>query len=278
MKKIWLALILIACVFSLDTTSVAGSQTRSASKTITTRSKKQGNSYSRNFYRSLSKRRSNNRADYPHLTDKEFANFRAVVTTGIGKGKLYRSSSPINPWGNRNIIADNAARAAGIRTFVNLADTEKRLVGYKGFQDSYYSIQSILRLNLNWKYQSEKFKTKLAKGISLMAHSQPPFLIHCDAGKDRAGFVCAILECLMGASVEEVTADYLVSFYNYFGTKPGTKDYNFIANNEIRASLALAFGVKNINGINLSAAAERYLLRIGVPNNDIAALRRKLGP
>ena len=81
----------------------------------------------------------------------------------------------------------------------------------------------------------------------------------------------------MGASAEEITADYLVSFYNYFGIRPHTKEYSFVANNEIRASLATAFGVKDISKANLSAAAERYLLRIGVPVSDIAELRRKLG-
>ena len=194
----------------------------------------------------------------------------------MGKGKLYRSSSPVNPWGNRNLIADNAARTAGIKTFVNLADTEKKLKGYKGFKDSYYSSQKILLFNLNWKYQSEEFRRKLAKGISLMAQSQPPFLVHCDMGKDRAGFVCAILECLMGASVEEVTADYLVSFYNYFDIKPNTDEYRLVANNEIRPFLARAFGVKDISNVNLSAAAERYLLNISVSASDISALRRKL--
>lgn len=229
------------------------------------------------FYRDLSKRRSKAREDYPHLTDEEFANFRPVTTTGMGRGKLYRSSSPVNPWGGRNIIADNASRSAGIATFVNLADTEKKLKAYKGFQESYYGTREIIKLNLSWKFQSEDFRRRLARGITLMARGQPPFLIHCDAGKDRAGFVCAILECLMGASLEEVTADYLLSFYNYFGVEPHTEEYEFIANNEIRSSLAAAFEVRDISKADLAASAERYLLNIGVPAGDVAALRRKLG-
>ena len=110
-----------------------------------------------------------------------------------------------------------------------------------------------------------------------MAHSQPPFLVHCSLGKDRAGFVCAVLEALMGADAGEITADYLVSFYNYFGIRPHTKEYDLVADNEIRSSLAAAFGVRDISKANLPAAAESYLLRIGVPAADIEALRRKLG-
>ena len=32
--------------------------------------------------------RTNNREDYPELSDEEFANFREITTTGMGKGKL----------------------------------------------------------------------------------------------------------------------------------------------------------------------------------------------
>ena len=45
--------------------------------------------------RQLDQRRSNVRADYPALTDAEYANFRAVEFGGIGVGTLYRSSSPV---------------------------------------------------------------------------------------------------------------------------------------------------------------------------------------
>lgn len=54
---------------------------------------------------------------YPDLSDEQFANFRAITTTGIGAGKLYRSSSPVNPETNRNLIADRAV-SAGITKLV----------------------------------------------------------------------------------------------------------------------------------------------------------------
>jgi protein-tyrosine phosphatase len=38
-----------------------------------------------------------------------------------------------------------------------------------------------------------------------------PLLIHCTGGKDRTGFVSAILQLLAGVSREEVMADFLVS-------------------------------------------------------------------
>ena len=56
--------------------------------------------------------RTNNREDYAHLDDAEFANARWVLTTGMGLGRLFRSSSPINPELGRNTYADAAIKEA----------------------------------------------------------------------------------------------------------------------------------------------------------------------
>ena len=237
-------------------------------------------SYGKSFYRSLSGRLHRERTAYPSLTDEEFANFRMVKVSGIGTGKLYRSSSPVSTWGNRNVIADKAAERAGVKTFINLADSDSSVREHKGFAGSYYSAQRIITLNLGMKYQSKAFRESLARGIKLMARSDAPFLIHCSLGKDRAGFVCALIECLMGAGLDEVVSDYLVSFYNYFGIMPGSEEYSFVAENEITAFLAQAFGVKSddMRSINLADASERYFLGIGVNADEIEALRGKLKP
>lgn len=42
-----------------------------------------------------------------------------------------------------------------------------------------------------------------------------PLLIHCEAGKDRTGFVCAVLLLSLGASKEAAFADYLLSAQRY---------------------------------------------------------------
>lgn len=231
----------------------------------------------KNFYRSLSSRLSKDRNDYAYLNDEEFANFRAVTTTGIKAGKLFRSSSPVKPWGNRNKIADNAAEKSGIKTFINLADNYKNLNGYKDFSETYYSTQKIICLNLNLKFKSPNFEAGVARAVNFMANNSAPYLIHCDLGKDRCGIVCAVIESLMGASSDEIVKDYMISFYNYFGIKPGEGEYEFVADNEIRPFLASIFGVKTIENINLSEAAAIYLLKIGVSSEDIEALKLKLG-
>lgn len=221
--------------------------------------------------------RSENREDYPDLSDEEFANFRAVTTTGVGAGKLYRASSPVNPEISRNLIADQAAAAAGVKTFINLADNEEVMRGYEGFDASYYSTQAVIPLNLGVDFMAEEFRAGLAEGLRFIAAKEAPYLVHCNEGKDRAGFVSAVLECLMGASADEVIADYMVTFYNYYGVQPGTEQYDIIAGSNICKSLAAAFDIADIREADLQAEAEAYLLEIGLSADEIAQIRTNLG-
>ena len=71
--------------------------------------------------------------NYPTLSIEEFANFREIRTTGMGKNKLYRSSSPIDPCLGRNLKADSLAKEAGVATFINLADTENSGKSFRDF-------------------------------------------------------------------------------------------------------------------------------------------------
>lgn len=234
-------------------------------------------SFGKTLYRSLSARLSKNRSDYPGISDSEFANFRMVSATGIMPGKLYRSSSPISTWGNRNEIADRLAQSADIMTFINLADTNEGMKSHKGYPGSWYSTRKVIGLNLGMKYSSTKFRNSLARGIRFMAVNEPPYLIHCSLGKDRAGFVCAVIECLMGATWPEVERDYMTSFRNYFGIVHATREYDFILKNEIRRFIAENFGIENPERDNLQYYAEKYLRGIGVSSGDIESLRQKLG-
>ena len=221
--------------------------------------------------------RSEKREDYPDLTDEQFANFRVIATTGVGAGKLYRSSSPVNPEIGRSAYADKAAEQAGVKTFINLADSLETMQGYEGFAESYYSKQAVIPLNLGVDFAADDFRAGLASGIRFIAENEAPFLVHCNEGKDRAGFVSAVLECLMGATLDEVKADYMVTFFNYYGVQPGTDQYDLIVSANIVKSLCTAFGLDTLEDADLAAAAEAYLLGIGVTADEIAQVRAKLG-
>ena len=221
--------------------------------------------------------RSEIREDYPDLTDEQYANFRNVATTGMGAYVLYRSSSPVNPEINRSSEADAAVNAAGIRTVMNLADNEETMKGYEGYNESYYSHLDVVALNLGVDFTADDFRSGLAEGFRFLATHEGPYLIHCTEGKDRAGFTSAILECLMGATAEEVTADYMVTYANYYGVQPGTEQYDAIVRSNIAKSLATAFDVESIYDADLATEADAYLLEIGMTREEVDALKTNLG-
>jgi protein-tyrosine phosphatase len=51
----------------------------------------------------------------------------------------------------------------------------------------------------------------LGKICQRIAEGALPLLIHCTAGKDRTGFLCAVLQTLLGVTYEAVISDYLAS-------------------------------------------------------------------
>ena len=221
--------------------------------------------------------RSEAREDYPDLTDEQYANFRNVATTGMGAYALYRSSSPVNPLINRNREADAAVNAAGICTIMNMADSDETMKGYPDYAETYYSALDVIALNLGMDFADDDFRAGLAEGFRFLAGHEGPFLIHCNEGKDRTGFAVAVLECLMGASAEEVVSDYMVTFANFYGVQPGTEKYDAIVNSNIASSLAAAFGVESIYDADLAAEADDYLLEIGMAREEIDALKANLG-
>ncbi|MDO4492818.1 MAG: tyrosine-protein phosphatase [Clostridia bacterium] len=221
--------------------------------------------------------RTNERADYAELSDEAFANFRAVTTPGMGAGKLYRSSSPINPELGRNAYACKAMEQADVKTIVNLADTAAGAAEYEGFAESYYAKQNAEYLCLGVDFFEPSFRTGLADGLRFMIANPGPYLVHCNEGKDRAGFVSALLECLMGAPAEAVVADYMTTYANYYGVEPGTEKYDVIAESNIVKTLSTAFRTDDLANCDLAAAAEAYLAEIGLSAEETAALKANLG-
>ena len=219
--------------------------------------------------------RTNERADYSHLSDEAFANFRSINTTGMGENKLYRSSSPINPDLGRSTYADNAAEAAGIMTVVNLADNSNT---YEGAESSYYSTCRVVYVNLGMDFLSESTLKGLAEGMRFIINHDGPYLIHCNEGKDRAGFVSALLECLMGATLDEVIDDYMVTYYNYYGVEDGGEKYDAIVKNNLIKALNTTYKVDDVYKADLAAEAEAFLTEdAGLTADEVAALKARLG-
>ena len=222
--------------------------------------------------------RTNNREDYADLSDEEYANFRAVETDGMGTDTLFRSSSPINPALNRNEEADEALLNSLVRTVMNMADSEETLKKYADYNLTNYSSCDIIALNMSIDFSSGDFQQKLAEGFRFLASHDGPYLIHCVEGKDRTGFAVGVLECLMGATADEVVQDYMLTYTNFYGIEPGTEQYDQIAAGNIEATLSRAFDIQSIreDGTDLSACAEKWLEDIGMSREEITALKENL--
>ncbi len=216
--------------------------------------------------------RTNERQDYAHLTDEEFANFRPVPSTDL----LYRSSSPIDPELGRSAYAAAAMEAAGIKTILNLADSADEAAAYPDFEGSYYSGQNVIYLSLGVDTQAVDFQSGLANGLRFMAANEGPYLVHCSEGKDRAGFVSALLECFMGADVYQVIYDYMATYINYYGVEPGADNYYVISESNIVKFLQQSFDVTDLFSADLKAEATEYMQAIGLTDSEIAQLAKNL--
>ena len=216
------------------------------------------------------------RSDFSNLSDAEFANFRVVGTTGMGKDVLYRGATPIDPKHKRNTYADAALKDAGVKTIMNLSNTEEEAVAFPGYADTYYASVSHLALGMGYDFESADFREKLARGLRYLASNDGPYYVHCLEGKDRTGFVVALLECLMGASYDEMIADYMTTFTNYYGIRPDDPRYDYNAQHGIVLSLKRSFGVDDLKSTDLAAKTEEYLKGIGLTQDEVTAIKAKL--
>ena len=130
-------------------------------------------------------------------------------------------------------------------------------------------------------FTADDFKSGLADGLRFFAENEGPYLVHCTEGKDRAGFTSALLECLMGATEEEVVADYMVSYANYYGVtkESDSEKYELIVSNNIANMLRTIAGLEkgaSLEGADLQAGAKTYLTSHGMTSEQVAALRANL--
>ena len=119
-----------------------------------------------------------------------------------------------------------------------------------------------------------------------MIEHESPYLVHCTYGMDRTGFTIAVLEALMGASAEEIQADYAKTFSNYFTVVDGKQ----VALNNQQIDFFKAVILRNLKAvyhaegidvpdtepIDWAAATEKYLGKLGMTPEEISALKEQL--
>ena len=227
--------------------------------------------------------RTNDRNDYS--SDAVFANFRGIKGGNLGSGALYRSSSPVNNEIGRAKYADELAEENKINTVMNLADSSDAVEGYfkeEGFASPYYKSLyergQVIALNMGVSFKTREFQAALVEGLTFLSNNEGPYLVHCNEGKDRAGFTSALLSALMGLSYDEIAADYMTSYENYYHVEKGTEQYEAVKRSNIDSMLSFIAGVEadNLSSVDLSAKAEEFLLAIGMEKANIDTLKSKL--
>ena len=227
--------------------------------------------------------RTNDRNDYS--SDAVFANFRGIKGGNLGSGALYRSSSPVNNEIGRAMYADKLAEENKINTVMNLADSSDAVEGYfkeevfaSPYYKSLYERGQVIALNMGVSFKTREFQAALVEGLTFLSLNEGPYLVHCNEGKDRAGFTSALLSALMGLSYEEIAADYMTSYENYYHVEKGTEQYEAVKRSNIDSMLSFIAGVEadNLSSVDLSAKAEEFLLAIGMEKANIDTLKSKL--
>ena len=176
----------------------------------------------KNFQKFFDVQYTNNRDDYS--SDEVFANFRCVEMGNLKHKNLYRGATPINNEYGRAKYVNDLIKEANIKYVVDLTDTEELLNKYfreEDFASNYfkelYENGKVSVTHMTANYKTKEFAKLVVKALTDMSKNEGPYYIHCVEGKDRTGFVIAVIEGLAGASYEDIVKDYMVTYENYYG-------------------------------------------------------------
>lgn len=226
--------------------------------------------------------RTNERDDYS--SDKKYANFRDVTAGTISANVLYRSSSPINDVMNRADYAAKMMEKAGVKAVINLSDSEKKAKSYiedsgNEYYEKLYNEGNVICLDLSYDFDSDEFQEGIGKAVKFMASHDGPYLVHCTEGKDRTGFLCALLESLMGASVSEMTSDYMQTYKNYYHYDSDSDEFKYTKKNylrEIFRDIADVDTNSELSDVDFHDAALTFLSSNGVSDDEVSKVIEKL--
>lgn len=225
---------------------------------------------------------SNNRDDFQ--TDEKFANAREVTTTGMAPGLLFRSASPFDNTNNRAPFVSAFLQTNGVKTALDLTDNDVIISRYNdvpAYSQQIIDAGDVVLCKVDANYRSKLFNETVASGLIELMNHPAPYVVHCTEGKDRTGYICALLEALAGASYDEICDDYLVTYDNYFHitleNDPGA--CRLLLNLRLDDAMMFFCGIDDagqLHSIDLSQAMERHLKRYGMSAAQVQDLKNLL--
>ena len=223
------------------------------------------------------------REDYPNFSDTEFANARASKGGRLASGVLHRSSSPFCNDINRAFYVSEYLKREKVRTVLNLADTEEKMKSYDmpPYSRTLWEEGNVILCPLKADPTADDYNNRLIEALKELPLRPAPYVVHCMEGKDRTGYVCALLEGLCGATYEEIVADYLITYDNYYLITPINDPIlcNTLVSLRLNTCLMYYAGVNDeaqLPSVDYAKAFSSYLLTHGMSQQQIDALVQAL--
>ncbi len=220
-----------------------------------------------------------NRSDY--ADDEEFSNFRALSGGNLKDGLLFRGASPVDNSRKRAKCTDALLEQNRIASVIDLADSADDMKTYFAQEDfasaytkSLYENGKVATLSMGSGYASDAYRQRVAQAFRHMLNTDGPYYIHCMEGKDRTGFVCALLEALAGAGYDEMCADYMKTYANYYKIfKDSTPEkYDAVVSLYFDSFMECLVGsddVSTLKSADYVSAARSYLKSGGMTDSEI---------
>lgn len=229
--------------------------------------------------RALSMKYTNIREDYPSFSDAKFANARAVCAGNIASDILHRSSSPFCNDINRASYVSAYMEHEAVKTVLNLADTEEKMQSYDmpPYSRLLWESNGVILCPLKADPTADDYNKRLIEALKVLPSHPAPYIVHCMEGKDRTGYVCALLEGLCGATYEEIVADYLLTYDNYYRITPERAPdlCNTLVSLRLNTCLMYYADVADeaqLKNVDYAKAFANYLLSHGMSQQQIDAL------
>ena len=217
----------------------------------------------------------------PGQTLEEYLNVRSPAVGTMKEGILYRGASPFSESFERVDEMEAYLEMQGIRTVISLSEGSEEELKKGEYPD--YSMQlvhngNVIVIPIGIDYRDPDVMTNIAKGLNRMAEKEPPYLIHCSYGRDRTGVICALLEALCGASAEEITDDYMLSYKNLHEVPmdPESLQYRLYQTRMLESLSKIGFPKDSLENADLEQTARNYLSECGMSEAEIDRLRAVL--
>lgn len=122
------------------------------------------------------------------------------------------------------------AEDAGIQYEIALSYSDKTV------KEAYESLDGYcLTLCENGKYVAPSMgylyfqdKAKTTTVLNSILENDGPYLIHCNVGRDRTGFVSLLIQSLCGCSAQEMKADEAKAFCNLYHIQVRSEEYRTV--------------------------------------------------